>query len=121
MFELSFKDIYTCDKASYSITFKDEKTALLEITSRNTRITSIKPIYRKDKTWVCTSPIIDFALNFCIEYYYEKYITEQTCEWMCIETETNKKRKINEEIQKVTSQDFELDKVFQVDPYWNTR
>ena len=57
------------------------------------------------------------ALDWCIAYYYKQWENECDCEFFGVETEAAKKIRINKEITKITSQEFDLDTGFQCNSY----
>jgi hypothetical protein len=117
--DLTYSNIHTDRQYEYSLyfTYDTQERCYMLITQKCSRITDKVEIYKEKDKWYYAKHPLDPIMQLMAEYYYNQWRHEENCEFIGFETKESKRQKILNDIKHVVSQEFELDKQYQVNSF----
>lgn len=117
--DLNYANVHSDSVNEYSLffTFDTKERCYMSVANKITRITDKVEVHKENDKWYYAKYELDPALQIVVEFYYKDWLFQENCEFIGMDTPKLAKRRAYNNCKDVASQDFELDKVYQINSF----
>jgi hypothetical protein len=117
--DLNYPSIHADKEYEYSLsyTYDTQERCYMSVTQKCSRITDKVEIVKDGDKWYYGEYPLDPVMQLMAEWYYKQARHEEDCAFIGFPTEKSKKKQALENVKSVISQEFDLDKQFQINSF----